>query len=779
MAAVTGWILILLGAVLGLGGIWLAVAGGSLFYIVMGLGLILSGYLLKRRLSSARLVYAALLLVTLAWALWEVGFDWWQLVPRGLLLSLIGLWLLLPLLGARQMDSDGVLHPSGDVWRGPRGVLAGTIGIVALVAVVAAAEDGFLIDGKLPGASTQPTSAEPFAGNDWPAYGGDKYGRRYSALSDITPANARKLKVAWVFHTGDKKLPTDPGETTYEVTPIKIGDTLYLCTPHNHVIALDPATGTQKWAFDPKISINQTSEHLTCRGVSYHTDPTADISAPCKNRLIVPTMDARLFALDAMTGKTCPDFGNNGQISLMEHMPNPKPGFYMVTSPPMVVGDLAILGAAINDNASANNPSGVVRAFDVHSGKLVWAWDPGAADPNAIPTGDQTYSAGAPNMWSIASADEALGLVYIPLGNKSPDQFGGARTPQVERFSSAVVALEIATGKLRWVFQTVHHDLWDRDVPAQPTLVDLKSSSGVVPALIQPTKQGDLYVLDRRTGKPIFPVREMKVSGTTVPGDFIAQTQPVSSLSYMPPPLREADMWGATPFDQLWCRIRYRAMYYVGPYTPPSFQGTLVYPGNTGVFNWGGVAVDPVRQVLIGSPMWLPFVSKTYKRDDAQTRYVTTGLGAFGENFGGPYAVAQYPFMSPIGVPCPAPPWGSLVGTDLATGKTAWRVRNGTVRDSFPIVPLPLNLGVPSLGGPLVTAGGVFFYSGTLDNYLRAYDVTTGEKLWQGRLPAGGQATPMTYRARDGRQMVVVAAGGHGSFGTKLGDAIVAFALPK
>ncbi len=778
-AALTGWILILLGAVLGLGGIWLAVVGGSLFYIAMGIGLILSGYLLKARWSSARLVYAALLLVTLAWALWEVGLDWWQLVPRGLLLCLIGLWLLLPLLRAKRMDSDGLMRASGDDWWGARGVLAGTIVLVAIVALLAAARDGFLMDGKLPGASAHFASAEPLARDDWPSYGGDRYGRRYSALSDITPANARKLKVAWVFHTGDRKLPTDPGETTYEVTPIKIGNTLYLCTPHNHVIALDPATGKQKWAFDPKIAIKQTSEHLTCRGVSYHTDPTADASTPCKNRLIVPTMDARLFALDAMTGKTCPDFGTNGQISLLEHMPNPTPGFYMVTSPPMVVGDLAILGAAINDNASANNPSGVVRAFDVHSGKLVWAWDPGAADPNAIPTGNQTYSAGAPNMWSIASADEALGLVYIPLGNKSPDQFGGARTPQVERFSSAVVALEIATGKLRWVFQTVHHDLWDRDVPAQPTLVDLNSSSGVVPALIQPTKQGDLYVLDRRTGKPIFPVREMKVSGTTVPGDFIAQTQPVSSLTYMPPQLREADMWGATPFDQLWCRIRYRSMYYAGPYTPPSFEGTLVYPGNTGVFNWGGVAVDPVRQVLIGSPMWLPFVVKTYKRDDAQTRYVTTGLGAFGENFGGPYAVAQTPFMSPIGVPCPAPPWGSLVGTDLATGKTAWRVRNGTVRDSFPVVPLPLNLGVPSLGGPLVTAGGVFFYSGTLDNYLRAYDVTTGEKLWQGRLPAGGQATPMTYRAGDGRQMVVVAAGGHGSFGTKLGDAIVAFALSK
>ena len=293
-----------------------------------------------------------------------------------------------------------------------------------------------------------------------------------------------------------------------------------------------------------------------------------------------------------------------------------------------------------------------------------------------------------------------------------------------------------------------------------------------------PTKQGDVFVLDRRNGKPIFPVREVAFAGKPVVGDSTAPTQPVSSFSFMPPRLREADMWGATPFDQAACRIRFRSLTYEGPYTPPSLKGALVYPGNTGVFNWGGIAVDPRREVMIGSPVRLAFYQQLIPRQNPETRYVSQGKAAFGENFGAPYAAKMGPLTSQLGIPCQAPPWGSLVGASLQSGKTAWRVRNGTVRDHLPVVPLPLRLGVPSLGGPLITAGGVFFYSGTLDNYLRAYDVTTGKQLWQGRLPAGGQATPMTYRAADNRQMVVVAAGGHGSLGTTLGDAVVAYALP-
>lgn len=781
ISIITGIVLLILGAGTLTGGVWLAMLGGSLGYILLGMGLLATGYLLLRRDPRARGLYAALLAADLAWALWEVGFDWWALAPRGALLTLFGLWLLLPLFKQAQSTEGHAARttPLSAGWRGARGVLAGVCAVVALAALVAVSHDPYSIDGQLSTARGPLASAEPLPGDDWPTYGGDRYGRRFSSLVDVNTNNVQDLKIAWIYHTGDNKLPTDPNERTFEVTPLKIANTLYVCTPHNHVVALDPTTGKARWTFDPKISIDVTSEHLTCRGVSYHADPVGPghaENALCRTRLIVPTMDARLFALDANTGARCAGFGINGEVPLIAGMPNPKPGFYMVTSPPVVVGDLAIFGAAINDNVSVHSPSGVIRAYDVHTGALIWNWDPGSKTPNALLKPGQTYSEGAPNMWSVGSADAKLGLVYLPLGNKSPDTWGAGRSPEVERFSSSIVALEVATGKLRWVAQTVHHDLWDRDVPSQPTLVDIRTKDGIVPALVGPTKQGDIFVLDRRTGKAIFPIKETVFEGRAIAGDTTSLTQPVSSFSFTPPPLREANMWGATPFDQLACRIRFRSLSYHGTYTPPSLQGSIVYPGNTGVFNWGGIAVDPYRQVMIGSPVNLAFVSRLVPRANDTKRYVKlVGKAAFGEDFGGPYAEPVGPFLSPIGLPCQTPPWGSLVGASLETGKTLWRHRNGTARDQFPIVPLPLKLGVPSLGGPLVTAGGVFFYSGTLDNYLRAYDVTTGRVLWKSRLPAGGQATPMTYRDGNGSQVVLIAAGGHGSFGTTLGDAIVAY----
>jgi quinoprotein glucose dehydrogenase len=459
-------------------------------------------------------------------------------------------------------------------------------------------------------------------------------------------------------------------------------------------------------------------------------------------------------------------------------MPNLQPGYYMVTSPPVVANGVVIVGGSINDNLSVRNPSGVVRGFDALSGRLIWNFDPGRPDQTApLPPG-QHYTAGAPNNWSTASVDTKLGLVYLGLGNRSPDQLGAGRSAEIERFSSAIVALDVGTGKLRWVFQAVHHDLWDRDIPSQPSLIDLTVGGTTVPALVGPTKEGDLYVLDRRTGKPVFPVEETAVPASTLPGEQAAPRQPHSALSFMPPPLQEKDMWGATPFDQLMCRIDFRSMRYQGPYTPPSTQRVLVYPGNLGVFNWGSVAVDPVRQVLVGAPAFLAFTFQLVPRPNATANVVSAGdKEHWNENYGAQYAVKIGPFMSPLGLPCQAPPWGAMAGVDLHTGQRVWMHRNGTVRDQMPgFLPIPFPMGVAGLGGPLVTAGGVAFYSGTLDYYLRAYDVTSGRKLWQARLPAGGQATPITYRA-NGRQMVVVAAGGHGSFGTTIGDAVVAYAL--
>ena len=808
---ITGWILAMLGALLAMGGVWLAFVGGSWAYIALGIGLLVSGILLARCRRAALSVYAALLMATLVWALWEVGLDRWALIPRGALFSVIGLWLLTPWINRPLNAVATEKMQSQSSWRGSRGWLGGAMIVVVLVTLISIFRDPFDVAGQLPQATAQAAIVPGASGDDWLAYGGTGYSQRYSSLTDITPQTVGRPALAWTFHTGDPKGPSDPHETTFEVTPLKIGNTLYLCSVHEHVIALDAATGTVRWQFDPHIKVGPTSQHLSCRGLAYHDDasdaalstalpnattPEANpassaVSAPntladtrsestsaCTRRIILPTIDGRLFELDALTGRPCTEFGDGGILNLAVNMPNLLPGYYMETSPPVVTRKLLIIGASINDTESVTNPSGVIRAFDVHTGRLVWNWDLGRPDVTTpLPPG-QLYTPNTPGSWPGGSVDEKLGLVYFPIENQSPDQLDFDRSPEVQRFSSSIVALDIATGQMRWVFQGVHIDLWDRDMPAQPTLVNLTVSGSTVPALIAPTKQGDLYVLDRRTGKPIFPVRELPEPKSTVRGERISPTQPSSSLNFMPPPLTGRDMWGATPFDQLACRIEFHSMGYQGPYTPPATQRTLVYPGNAGVFNWGGIAVDPVRQVMVATPVRLAFTYQLFARHDATTNYVSAGQKEhWNENYGGRYAIKIGPFMSPLGLPCQQPPWGSIAGVDLRTGKLAWMHRNGTVRDQMPkFLPIPLPMGVASLGGPLITAGGVAFYSGTLDNYLRAYDVTTGRKLWQARLPAGGQATPMTYRV-NGKQMVVVAAGGHGSFGTTLGDEVVAYTL--
>jgi quinoprotein glucose dehydrogenase len=630
-------------------------------------------------------------------------------------------------------------------------------------------------------------------------------GQRYSPLAQITPANVTRLEKAWEIHTGDIRgePPIDPKETTFEVTPLKIGQTLYLCTPHQTVLALDAATGKEVWRFNPELRPDLALQHQTCRGLAYHApvpgtatataaateapEGTVETAAaqptPCAAKLFLPTADARLIALDPATGDRCPDFGKDGEIDLWAHMPNVRPGSYYSTSPPVTTRSLVIIGGTVLDNVSTTEASGVIRAYDVDSGVLVWAWDPAAPDRTTPPAEGETYTANSPNSWSISSVDEDLGLVYVPLGNQPPDQWGANRSPAVEAYSTSVVALDLKTGRPRWHVQTVHHDLWDYDVPSQPSLVDLTVDGERVPALVQPTKQGEIYVLDRRTGEPVLPVREAPAPQGAVEGDHTAATQPVSALSYDPSPLRGRDMWGVTLFDQLACRIQFHQLRYDGRFTPPSKQGSLVYPGNFGVFNWGSVAVDPARQAVISTPAYLAFISRLVPRPDDQALVVNDSappgsLPALNENFGAPYAVEIKPFTSPLfgRIPCQEPPWGTISAADLTTGQILWQHRNGTVRDLSPL-PLPLRLGVPDLGGPVTTAGGVAFLSGTLDNYLRAYDVTTGEEVWKARLPAGGQATPMTYEA-GGRQYVLVAAGGHGSVETTAGDSVIAYALP-
>lgn len=778
IATLTVLFAVLTGLYLFIGGIWLVAIGGSWYYPIAGVVMLITAWLLWQRKALALWLYAALLLCTVAWSVWEVGFDFWALTPRLDVLFFFGVWLLLPFV-YRHL----ILPTAG---------AAPALGAVLAITVVALAwavfNDPQEINGTLSADATTPVSASSTIPDaDWPAYGRNQEGQRYSPLKQINDKNVGQLKEAWSFQTGDVKRPSDPGEITNEVTPIKIRDTLYLCTAHQQLFALDATTGKQKWKFDPRLDTNPSFQHVTCRGVSYHEatadNATPDVVSDCPRRIILPVNDGRLFAINADNGKLCESFANKGILNLQTNMPVTTPGMYEPTSPPIITDKVIVIAGAVTDNYSTREPSGVIRGFDVNSGKLLWAFDPGAKDPNTIPGDEHHYTINSPNSWAPAAYDAKLDLVYLPMGVTTPDIWGGNRTPEQERYASSIVALNATTGKLAWSYQTVHHDLWDMDMPSQPTLADITVKGETVPVIYAPAKTGNIFVLDRRDGKLVVPAPEKPVPQGAAKGDYVTPTQPFSDLSFRPKKdLSGADMWGATLYDQMVCRIIFHKLRYEGIFTPPSEQGTLVFPGNLGMFEWGGISVDPNRQVAIANPMALPFVSKLMPRGpgnpmeppkDAKGSGTETGIQP---QYGVPYGVTLNPFLSPFGLPCKQPAWGYISAVDLKTNEVVWKKRIGTVRDSSPL-PLPFKMGMPMLGGPISTAGNVLFIGATADNYLRAYNMSNGEKLWEARLPAGGQATPMTYEA-NGKQYVVISAGGHGSFGTKMGDYIVAYALP-
>ncbi len=774
----TAVVLTLIGlAIFGFGS-QLVMLGGSFYYVLAGLAFVVTAILLFKRNKAALHFYALFVLATLGWAVWEVGFDWWQLGPRGGLIIVIGIWLLMPWI----RKPLGFVSPTG-IRYGANAVPLLAVVIASIgVAAFAMTQDPHDQEGNLPTeiVNNSPSYGNPVPDNEWHQYGRTSYGQRYSPLTQINTENVGELKEAWRYQTGDVKLPQDVGETTYQVTPLKVGNTLYLCTPHNWAIAVDAATGKEKWKYDPNVGLNPDRQHQTCRGVTYYAEPTAQAGSQCAARVYLPTSDARLIALDAGTGQVCSSFADQGTLHLEVGMQYNPAGYYYSTSPPAIVGNKIIIGGAVNDNYSTQEQSGVIRAFDVNSGELLWNWDSGNPTQTQPLQPGQTYTTNSPNSWSVFSVDEALGLVYIPLGNQVPDQLGMGRSENVEKYSSSIVALDVNTGQDRWVKQFVHHDLWDMDVPAQPVLLDITKPDGqTVPALVGPTKQGDIYVLDRRNGDPILAVTEEPAPSGAIPEDFSAPTQPTSALSFKPEPLQEKNMWGVSMFDQLACRIKFHQLNYKGRYTPPSLNGTLVYPGNFGTFNWGSVAVDPERQVMFGMPTYLAFTSQLVPRAQIPPKGQDEKGSEQGlnRNDGAPYGVLMGPFLSPIGIPCQAPPWGYVAGADLRTGKIAYKHKNGTVRDMTPL-PLPFKVGVPGIGGPMITKGGVAFLGAAVDDYLRAYDLTSGKQLWEARLPAGGQATPMTYALDDGKQYVVIVAGGHGSVGTKPGDYVIAYKLP-
>jgi quinoprotein glucose dehydrogenase len=780
----TGIVCALAGLALAGGGVWLAALGGSLFYALAGIGVLASGLLLLAKRSEALWLYALVMIATMVWAVWESGFDFWPLAARGDVIYPLGLWLLLPW-PRRDLSGNGRAVAVPILWAGA------ALGAVILAIGLAVTPND--IEGTIDTAPSVGPVAQDGAGmpdEDWRDYGRTPFGNRYSPLAQITPANVSKLKVAWIFRTGDLPGKNDPIETTFEVTPIKVRDTLYLCSQHQRLFAVDAKTGKLRWSYDPHVQDNPTFQHLTCRGVSYaETQPGAldteghAVPAECPHRILLPVNDGRMLALDADSGTLCDGFGDHGTLNLQTGMGEKTPGFYEPTSPPIVSDQMLVIAGAVTDNYSVREPSGVVRGFDLHTGRLVWAWDSGNADENEMPSATHLYTNNSPNSWMTASYDSKLGLVYLPMGVQTPDMWGGNRSAAAERYSSALVALDIKTGKRAWSYQTVHHDLWDMDLPSQPTLVDLKRPDGTVPAILIPTKTGNLFVLNRATGAPIVQAPEQPVPQGAAPGDHVSATQPFSDLSFRPKALLTgADMWGATIYDQLACRIMFHRMRYEGTFTPPSLQGTLVFPGNLGMFEWGGVAVDQGRQLLIANPIALPFVSTLLPRgpdNPAAPNHAHPPGSELGVQpmYGTPYGVNLHAFLSPIGLPCKRPPWGYMAAIDLNTMKIVWQHKNGTVRDEAPL-PIPLKMGVPSLGGPLTTSGGVAFLTSTLDYYIRAYDVRNGDMLWEDRLPAGGQSTPMSY-AVDGQQYIVTAAGGHGSFKTKIGDYVIAYRLDR
>ena len=784
IVVLTALFAVLCGLYLFIGGVWLVTLGGSWYYPIAGLVMSGVAWLLWRGKQAALWLYAALLLATMLWSIWEVGFDFWALTPRCDILVFFGIWLILPFVWRKLPVISRPALPSMMV----------TLIITAGILGWAIFKDPQEINGTLKTDAAAATTAAPaIPDGDWPAYGRNQEGQRYSPLKQINADNVHQLKEAWSFQTGDVKMPNDPGEITNEVTPIKVGDTLYLCSAHQRLFALDAATGKEKWHFDPQLNTNPSFQHVTCRGVSYHEaraeTASPDVVADCPRRIILPVNDGRLFALNADNGKLCETFANKGILNLQTNQPVTTPGMYEPTSPPIVTDKVIVIAGAVTDNYSTREPSGVIRGFDVNTGDLLWAFDPGAKDPNAIPADEHHFTLNSPNSWAPAAYDAKLDLVYLPMGVSTPDIWGGNRTPEQERYASSILALNASTGKLAWSYQTVHHDLWDMDMPSQPTLADITDKNGnVVPVIYAPAKTGNIFVLDRRDGKLVVPAPEKPVPQGPAKGDRLSPTQPFSDLSFRPTKdLSGADMWGATMFDQLVCRVMFHQMRYEGIFTPPSEQGTLVFPGNLGMFEWGGISVDQNRQVAIANPIALPFVSKLMPRgpdnpmEPSDPPHAASGQETgIQPQYGVPYGVTLNPFLSPFGLPCKQPAWGYISALDLKTNEVVWKKRIGTPRDSLPFslpFPLPFNLGMPMLGGPISTAGNVLFIGATADNYLRAYNMTNGEKLWEGRLPAGGQATPMTYEV-NGKQYVVISAGGHGSFGTKMGDYIVAFALP-
>lgn len=765
-------------------GAFLAAVGGSIYYVLAGASICITAVFLWRGDSRGAWLYAALLLATLAWAIWEVGFDGWALVVRLATLIALGLPLL-----ARSLRGSGHFRPQ---LLGFQSVALFIGGMVAAVLMGAGAhilqadrDDPLMKLGMLEKPpETLPQPLAQIASGDWLHYGNDQGGTRFSPLAQITPDNVSKLEVAWEADTG----PADPNlKNALQVTPLYVEGALYVCNGYNSVISFDAETGSERWRFN--MTRETPPSGKPCRGVSFYRIPNT--TGECSKRVYSVSQSADLFAIDAQTGRACAGFGTDGLVRLREGMGEVPPGYHYVSSAPQVVRGKLVMGGAVMDGQYWGEPPGVIRAYDAVTGQLAWAFDPGRQTSDAAGE-SPTYTPATPNSWAPISADESLGLVYLPTGNATPDFYGAQRRPFDDELSSSVIALDAETGALRWRFQTVHHDIWDYDVPSQPTLVDLPTPDGVRKALIQPTKRGEIFVIDRTTGVPIKRVEEVAVPQEGIaPGERLSPTQPFSSAmpSFRPPKLRESDMWGITPFDHMMCRLQFKQSRYEGTMTPVSLEDpTILDPGYSGGVNWGSVSINIDRGIMVVNWMRLPSRVQLLSRDQATASGFQRFDGSKGQGSGRhpqdntPYAAYAGPFLSPLGMPCSAPPWGLITAVDLASGKVIWSKALGTGRDSGPFgrqSHLPITMGVPNSGGSIATRSGLVFIAATAERSFRALDIRTGEELWQARLPAAGVATPMSFWSPiSERQFVVIAAGGRPGMVQRLGTKIVAYALP-
>ncbi|WP_443751287.1 membrane-bound PQQ-dependent dehydrogenase, glucose/quinate/shikimate family [Asticcacaulis solisilvae] len=778
-----GGLLALIGLVLLIGGVWLIAVGGSWYYGLAGLALLVSGWHIVKGRASGAWIYIATFIVTALWAFAESGLDGWALVPR-----LAGPFVLLVIVA---LCLPGLQPDDGDKARTQ--VLAGAAVFAVMLGIAVFAASRPKVLETVPEAQTALTyQSDTYAAGrgDWSAYGSGTGGQRYADLNQITPDTVKNLKVAWTFHTGD--LPKKFG---VEMTPLKVGDSLYGCTAMNTLFALDPATGKARWRYDPKVGQKYIPYTTACRSVVYYRVPTAAAGTPCAERIYEGTLDARIIAVDARTGTPCPGFGRNGQVSITEGMGNVIPSMVAITSPPVIVQGVIVTGHEVLDGQYRWAPSGVILGYDAVTGAKRFAWDVMRPDISVEPPAGQTYTPGTPNMWTSPTGDEQLGLVYLPMGNSGGDYMSSLRRPLEKTVSSSLVALDVHTGKPRWVFQTVKNDVWDYDLGSQASLVEFPSGGAMVPAIILPSKTGDIYVLDRRTGQPLTQVGNIKAPQGGVEPAERAPIQ-IQSLynTLRKPPLKEKDMWGMSPIDQMICRIQFRTAVYQGYFTPPVYgKRWIQYPGYNGGSDWGSVAIDPRRGVIVANYNDMPNYNKLLTRKEADAGNIkpvgapgAPGKEGNGEDLGPqtglPYADVinagwRMPFTKML---CKQPPYGGIRAIDLKTGHTLWDHAFGDARRNGPFgLPsfLPLTIGTPNNGGAAVTAGGLIFIAATTDNQFRAIDIRTGKTVWQVTLPAGGQATPMVYE-QNGKEYVVIMAGGHHFMETPEGDSLIAYALP-